>query len=105
MSQLIEGHDSLLMLKVRLSGLHQNAVQVGDAQTATEVETMLQDLQKFFFYASGAVALLAECEVVDELHPLDWQAKRDAVLNEMTNEFATVLGEHKLVFDIKRNTH
>lgn len=105
MSRLIEGHDSLLMLKARLSGLHQNAVQTGDKQTADEVDTMLQDLQKFFHYASGAVALLAECEVVDELHPLDWQAKRDAVLNAMTNDFAEVLGEHKLVFDVKRNTH
>jgi hypothetical protein len=101
----LQGMHSLLLLKIRLDGLHQGAVQRADTGFAQEVETMLFDLQKFFHYASGAVALLAECEVVDELHPLDWQAKRDAILNEMTNEFAEVLGEHKLAFDIKRNTH
>lgn len=102
MSQ-IQGMHALLLLKIRLDGLHQGAVQRAETEMAQEVEVMLQDLQKFYFYASGAVALLAECEVIDELHSLDWQAKRDAVLGEMTEEFADVLGEHKLAFDIKRN--
>lgn len=101
----LQGMHSLMLLKIRLDGLHQGAIQRADKDFAEEVETMLQDLQKFFHFASGAVALLAECEVVDELHPLDWQAKREAVLNEMTTDFAEVLGEHKLSFDIKRNTH
>lgn len=97
--------DPLMLLKVRLGGLQMSATQQGDKGMADEVATLLIELETFYHFACGAVTLLAEAEVIDELHSIEWQAKRAAVLKKFTEDYAEVLGSHKLEYTINKEVH